>query len=679
MVLARKPWRRQSAGLRAQADRLRLAGSFAAAIPLYQRYLEMRPDHATAWMLYGHCLKECGDLAGADQAYAEAVKQGPRNRDAWVARAHFLKITGRRREAFAAFGRVLELGADPQSRWEHAALRSPGANPAADAGIGEARIWIDISDLLDFIGANRNPSGIQRVQLALVEHALAHPQALTCVLTNSWDPRVWSVSRGGLRELLALTERGGGGSKPMGALQDRLRDTLAETPLQPGVTLFQAGAFWIGNGNPPLHRAARLAGMRVTALIHDLIPLDMPEVCTYDNVRDFSAALSEALHSYDALLANSRHTAETMKRLNAAKGMPDRPVVAVPLAHGSPPADRTADVWPRAARRLRGRPFVLAVGTVEPRKNHVLLLRVWQRLLDEGSDPPPLVIVGKLGWLTGGFLEEMKRTRAVRGRVVHLPAASDLELETLYAHCLFTAFPSLTEGWGLPVGESLARGKLCIASDRGALPEVGGDFVSYVDAFDVEAALPVFRRMLLDPAWREERQRHLLEDFRPRSWAEVAADMIAALEAWPAPQPVDLPGPLMPMSVVYRPLPIATNGGATAVGLDPFHHPLRIMLAEGWTDPGLQGTAMAEGRAPLRLVAPEPGLLRLELRADRPLRLDIGEQSFAMRAHAQRVVELAVQKGPVEVVLQATPTVPITDDLPPGLWLTAVELRRVGA
>jgi glycosyltransferase involved in cell wall biosynthesis len=677
ILWARKPWQRESNALRARADSLRRAGDFAAAIPLYQQYLERRPDHATAWMLFGHCLKETGLLAEADDAYARAVKLGRRNLDAWVARAHFLKNTGRRVEAYHAFETAVTLGGDLQTAMERDALKRPGITPAADAGVGLATIWIDISDLLEYIAGNLNVSGIQRVQASLMEYALGHPDQVCCVLTRPWDPEVWSISRRSLGEILALLARGAGGGEAMRDVLARLRKTVAAAPLRPGCTLFQAGAFWIGNGNPPLHRAARLAGMRVTALIHDLIPIDMPEVCAYENVRDFSAALAEALHSFDAVLANSQHSADSVVKLIAAKGLAPRPVVVVPLAHGAPPAPGAKPRWSRQIAMLRGKPFVLSVGTVEPRKNHLLLLKVWQQLVAEGLDPPLLVIIGKLGWMTGDFVDEMRRSHGVDGRVIHLRGISDMDLETLYAACEFTAFPSLTEGWGLPVGESLARGKLCVTSDRGALPEVGGDFAIYISAFDVEAAAAVFRRMLTDKPWRAAAQARLDTEFRPRGWTEVAANMVRALDALPTPSPVALDGPAMPIGTLYRPLPVHVTGGATALGLDPFVYPLRVMLADRWLNPGVHGVPMGERRAPLRLVVPEPALLRIEVYGDGPLRLTVGGESWPLRPQVPTWLEWQVEAGPVEIFLEAVGEPERMAELPPGLYLTTVELRRV--
>ena len=111
----------------------------------------------------------------------------------------------------------------------------------------------------------------------------------------------------------------------------------------------------------------------------------------------------------------------------------------------------------RAVGTLRGDPLRT--------QNQILLVHVWQILIREGIEPPLLVLVGRRGYKADDLLQSMIATDYLGGRVHILEGISDNELATLYRHCLFTMVPSFVEGWGLPIGESLAFGKLCIASD----------------------------------------------------------------------------------------------------------------------------------------------------------------------------------------------------------------------
>ena len=149
-------------------------------------------------------------------------------------------------------------------------------------------------------------------------------------------------------------------------------------------------------------------------------------------------------------------------------GLSDRPVAEEPRPAGIP------------------QPYVLFVSTIEIRKNHRLLVRVWRRLMERhGADAVPvLVFAGQIGWLVDDLLAELAASDYLGGKIVLMPGLSDAELRQAYRGCLFTVFPSLCEGWGLPVAESLAQGKFCVASNRTSIPEVGGDLIDYFDPIE---------------------------------------------------------------------------------------------------------------------------------------------------------------------------------------------------
>ena len=182
-------------------------------------------------------------------------------------------------------------------------------------------------------------------------------------------------------------------------------------------------------------------------------------------------------------------------------------------------------------RDASARPFVLYVSTIEVRKNHRLLFQVWKRLL-ERHDPaavPDLVFVGRKGWLVDDFLTELRNADHLGGRIQLRHGVGDAELAQLYADCLFTVYPSIAEGWGLPVAESLAHGKYCVASGTSSLPEVGGALVDYHDPFDVAGAHALIEHAIYDPAFRAERERAIQSGYRARTWSECAGEILDVL------------------------------------------------------------------------------------------------------------------------------------------------------
>jgi glycosyltransferase involved in cell wall biosynthesis len=103
-------------------------------------------------------------------------------------------------------------------------------------------------------------------------------------------------------------------------------------------------------------------------------------------------------------------------------------------------------------------------------------------------------------------------------------------LEWLYQNCLFTVYPSHYEGWGLPVIESLARGKHCVASSSSSLPEAGGQWCDYHDPLDFVACHRLIARAAFDSDYRESKEQAIRDGYRPASWDECAADVARLVE-----------------------------------------------------------------------------------------------------------------------------------------------------
>ena len=272
----------------------------------------------------------------------------------------------------------------------------------------------------------------------------------------------------------------------------------------------------------------------------------------------------------------------------------------MPLAHRFNEA-APGDAFPEAAVDLRGRDYVLCVGTIESRKNHTALFQAWQIMIREGIEPPPLVLVGRAGWRVGDLMAQLESTEFLGGRIRLLHGISDPELEGLYRGCLFSIFPSFTEGWGLPVGESLALGKLCLAAMEGATPEASGGFAEPIDAFSPRDIAARIRHFLDDrPALAAAEQR-LRDEFRPRGWPDVTRHFLAEVAdcmAQPAPQ---RPAPALPRLVAGETVSFAATGEGwpeSSLALGPgFEPPEEI---GSWLI-GPSGTVHLEVAAPARL------------------------------------------------------------------------------
>ncbi|WP_163852339.1 glycosyltransferase family 4 protein [Pseudooceanicola aestuarii] len=366
--------------------------------------------------------------------------------------------------------------------------------------------------------------------------------------------RRWNAARGRRRH---FEKRGTTLEEWRQAVSIRRTGPAAGQPLAPraGDRLFVLGAFWDVPALAPELTRLKGAGMEVVTLIHDLIPLLMPGLVPADHWRRFRAALEGSIGFTTLYLANSDHTATDLRAHLGAAGV-ERPMITVPLAQAglmapesddaaSPPpaergADRTADQLGRdaalaavpgvspAVRQLAKYPFVLFVGTWDIRKNLWRLARAWARLdADRTIEMPKLVLAGGKGWGNADFEALMTATGNLGGLVELIDHPGDAELDYLYRSCLFTIMPSLYEGWGLPIGESLGYGRTAVVAAVSSMPEVGGDMVEYCDPASTESLRAACARLITDPGHRAALELRIAET-RLRGWQDVARDVLAA-------------------------------------------------------------------------------------------------------------------------------------------------------
>jgi glycosyltransferase involved in cell wall biosynthesis len=190
------------------------------------------------------------------------------------------------------------------------------------------------------------------------------------------------------------------------------------------------------------------------------------------------------------------------------------------------------------------RPFILYISTLERRKNHELLYRALRRLAERHAqeDLPRLIFVGSLGWGTGELLNDIALDPLTQGLILVLDGVSDSDLKYLYQSALFCVFPSLYEGWGIPVAEALALGKPVICSNQGSIPEVGGDLVEYLDPWDLPSWVNSIEQLWLDTELRKQRAARILH-YRPESWSTTArefAEAAIALESHASRRPSEM-------------------------------------------------------------------------------------------------------------------------------------------
>jgi len=306
------------------------------------------------------------------------------------------------------------------------------------------------------------------------------------------------------------------------------------------------GGFWDNVAQEEAFTALKAQGVRVHLLIHDLIPLLMPEAVRLNPVV-FHDRLKASAGYVSGYLANSECTARDLQVFLGQTGS-RLPVRVTPLAQAglphsaSPVALHSDDVvfdletlkrrWRRSEtlRDVTKLPFALCVGTIEARKNCWRLAQAWIQLSREpGLELPRLVFAGGRGWLNDDFLAAYDATSGWGGWVRLAEEPSDEDLEYLYRTCRFTVTASLYEGWGLPIGEGLSYGKTGVVANVSSMPEVGGDMVEYCNPHSIPSIASACRKLVADPDHRAALEARITGT-RLRGWDDVGRDVAAALQ-----------------------------------------------------------------------------------------------------------------------------------------------------
>jgi glycosyltransferase involved in cell wall biosynthesis len=386
---------------------------------------------------------------------------------------------------------------------------------------------LDCSRMVATRWTGRMPTGIDRVCDAYRAHFKMRAQAVVQVRGHA---RVLSPDQSA-RLFELLESPGAGFRRHFAALAAQV---LAHGPTESGPALYLN----VSHSDFDLDRHqgwVRASGVKPVYLLHDLIPIEHPQFTTAHKTARHAGRVRRAIEAASGIIANSHDTARAIRNFAERQGLAPPPLLEAPLG---------ASLLPRSAsaRRQAPRATFVCVSTIEHRKNHMLLLDVWQRLIAaQGEAAPRLVLIGR--WGVGG--------QAVRQRY-----RADQQLHrfiTIHNHCTDAEIvrhlgsasallaPSRAEGFGLPVAEALRLGVPVIASDLPAFREAGGRVPTFLDPGATDAWLRMIRQFADDGP---ERQRQLaaLKGWRAPEWRDHFALVDGWLESLMRPAPAPMPG-----------------------------------------------------------------------------------------------------------------------------------------
>ena len=328
-------------------------------------------------------------------------------------------------------------------------------------------------------GKGARPTGIDRVEHAYIKHFAENYTCNFCIVRNG---SLFSITKDFILEFIDQQIDGAASTAP----------ELQEISDVDGCVFLNVSHHGVNEDHPVIS----LPGKRqYIFFLHDLIPIQNPEhVRPGDDIQHEKRLLIMSGLA-KLIICNSNYTMNSLKEW-AQKCEIDLPrLVVCPLA-----ASGNMLYKPSAINLAHNRPYFIYVSTIEPRKNHITLLHTWRRLIDlHGDRTPDLVLVGKRGWNNEDTFRYIDQNSKIRKRVRELGSVSDETLWYLIANARALLFPSVNEGWGLPVSEAQLFNKTLVCSDIPALREASAGEAIFLDPFSVQQWVETVSRLTQEP------------------------------------------------------------------------------------------------------------------------------------------------------------------------------------
>ena len=269
-------------------------------------------------------------------------------------------------------------------------------------------------------------------------------------------------------------------------------------------------------------------GVCVARMIYDLIPTLKAHWVMPRQVDEITHWVRRTLTESDIVFTISEFSRSEIERY-CAECRFDVPAITVVRLGDEMSRSVAGDLVRSLPRFVPERPFFVCVSTLDVRKNHQLLYNAWSLLAARrGEQCPDLVCIGRPHLFVTDLLREIRTDRAVNRHIHIRSEVEDSELEWYYANCQATIYPSKYEGWGLPVAESLQRGRMCLASNATSITEIS-DLPEFFDPYDTHGLVAHIERVLDDPEWVRQREEVIRRTFKPTTWTQTADQVLSAI------------------------------------------------------------------------------------------------------------------------------------------------------
>ena len=545
-------------------------------------------------------------------------------------------------------------------------------------------ICFDVSDLIQYWNDNRAPTGIQRVQSKVISSidnkikfrsvAMIYPDGAWKEIDNQLLLNAIELSQSGHDTLDHAWVHA------IKTIKDSMKASAYADFTNDSVLINLGTSWWIPNYVNTVSEIKDRFGAKYIPFIHDLIPMMVPEHCSYELVCEFTQWIYAILLQADAIIVNSSQTAKDVK--SAAQkihGLNIEPIVC--RLDAAPELNLGRNRLNSSIVRATSRPFVLFVSTIESRKNHLFIFDAWIELCRQhGEDNVPnLICVGKKGWSVEAALARYNNSAILQRKVLMLSNIGDVDLDHLYKSCKFTLYNSFYEGWGLPITESLYFKKVPLIPRNTSLIEAGGHFAEYFLTGSLDSFLASVRHLIFNDEYLKDRERAVSE-YSCRSWKEIASEIVEVASTVRENSLLSLKARSVSTGTLYR---FSFNSDATVI-----HDNLKgylIRYGSGWHKPEEWGVWTAESEAQIRFNIENAGsdiLLYLRLVTHSPddkIFISINSSPLSQVQlsdspnHCFRVKRRNIDEADFEVAISL-----VCDKLKDLSEFTATDKRRIG-